>query len=78
MTINRFDQAVVRPLFNGFMSATAGGYIIQAWRLFDSRIRHHPEMVPSFTALVAAAPRVAPVPVDATIAATRHRCRARR
>ncbi len=30
------------PLFAGFMYASVGGYIIQAWRLFDLRIRHHP------------------------------------
>ncbi|MFZ6769616.1 DUF817 domain-containing protein [Undibacterium sp. Di26W] len=30
------------PLFSGFMYASVGSYIIQAWRLFDLRIRHHP------------------------------------
>ena len=30
------------PLFSGFMYAAIGSYIIQAWRLFDIRIRHHP------------------------------------
>ena len=30
------------PLFSGFMYAAVGSYIIQAWRLFDMRIRHHP------------------------------------
>ena len=30
------------PLFAGFMYAAVGSYIIQAWRLFDIRIRHHP------------------------------------
>lgn len=30
------------PLFSGFMYAAVGNYIIQAWRLFDLRIRHHP------------------------------------
>lgn len=30
------------PLFSGFMYAAVGSYIIQAWRLFDIRIRHHP------------------------------------
>ena len=30
------------PLFSGFMYAAVGSYIIQAWRLFDLRIRHHP------------------------------------
>ncbi len=30
------------PLFSGFMYAAVGSYIIQAWRLFDLRIQHHP------------------------------------
>lgn len=30
------------PLFTGFMYAAVGSYLIQAWRLFDLRIRHHP------------------------------------
>ncbi|MGF9562135.1 DUF817 domain-containing protein [Neorhizobium sp. JUb45] len=30
------------PLFSGFMYAAIGSYIIQAWRLFDLRIHHHP------------------------------------
>jgi uncharacterized membrane protein YoaT (DUF817 family) len=30
------------PLFSGFMYAGVGSYLIQAWRLFDLRIRHHP------------------------------------
>lgn len=30
------------PLFAGFMYAAVGSYIIQAWRLFDLRIRHYP------------------------------------
>lgn len=30
------------PLFSGFMYAAVGSYIIQAWRLFGLRIRHHP------------------------------------
>jgi uncharacterized membrane protein YoaT (DUF817 family) len=30
------------PLFSGFMYAAVGSYIIQAWRLFNLRIRHHP------------------------------------
>ncbi|MGZ3181487.1 MAG: DUF817 domain-containing protein [Telluria sp.] len=30
------------PLFAGFMYAGIASYIIQAWRLFDLRIRHHP------------------------------------
>jgi uncharacterized membrane protein YoaT (DUF817 family) len=30
------------PLFSGFMYAAVGSYIIQAWRLLDLRIKHHP------------------------------------
>lgn len=30
------------PLFAGFMYAAVGSYIVQAWRLFDLRVRHHP------------------------------------
>lgn len=30
------------PLFSGFMYAAVGSYIIQAWRLLDMRIKHHP------------------------------------
>lgn len=30
------------PLFSGFMYAAVGSYIIQAWRLFDLRVIHHP------------------------------------
>jgi uncharacterized membrane protein YoaT (DUF817 family) len=30
------------PLFSGFMYAAIGSYIVQAWRLLDMRIRHHP------------------------------------
>ena len=30
------------PLFSGFMYAAVGSYIIQAWRLLDLRVRHHP------------------------------------
>jgi len=30
------------PLFAGFMYASIGSYIIQAWRLLDLRVRHHP------------------------------------
>ncbi len=32
------------PLFSGFMYAAVGSYIIQCWRLFDLKIRHHPPM----------------------------------
>lgn len=30
------------PLFAGFMYAAIGSFMIQAWRLFDLRIQHHP------------------------------------
>ena len=30
------------PLFSGFMYAAVGSYIIQAWRLLQLRIEHHP------------------------------------
>lgn len=30
------------PLFAGFMYAAVGSYIIQAWRLMDLRVEHHP------------------------------------
>jgi uncharacterized membrane protein YoaT (DUF817 family) len=30
------------PLFSGFMYAAVGSYVIQAWRLFDLHIKHHP------------------------------------
>ena len=30
------------PLFSGFMYAAVGSYMIQAWRLLDIRIDHHP------------------------------------
>lgn len=30
------------PLFSGFMYAAVGSYVIQAWRLFNLRVRHHP------------------------------------
>ena len=30
------------PLFSGFMYAAVGSYMIQAWRLLDLRIDHHP------------------------------------
>lgn len=31
------------PLFSGFMYAAVGSYIIQAWRLLDVRVVHHPQ-----------------------------------
>ncbi|PUE06707.1 hypothetical protein B9Z51_12205 [Limnohabitans sp. T6-5] len=30
------------PLFSGFMYAAVGSYIIQAWRLLNMRVEHHP------------------------------------
>jgi uncharacterized membrane protein YoaT (DUF817 family) len=30
------------PLFSGFMYAAVGSYIIQAWRLLELRVEHHP------------------------------------
>lgn len=30
------------PVFSGFMYAAVGSYIIQAWRLFDLQVKHHP------------------------------------
>jgi uncharacterized membrane protein YoaT (DUF817 family) len=30
------------PLFAGFMYAAVGSYIIQAWRMFNLRVEHHP------------------------------------
>jgi len=41
------------PLFSGFMYAAVGSYIIQAWRLLDLRVEHHPPHW--MAALVAAA-----------------------
>ncbi len=32
------------PLFSGFMYAAVGSYVIQAWRLLDLRILHHPPL----------------------------------
>jgi uncharacterized membrane protein YoaT (DUF817 family) len=37
-----YTKVVGVPLFSGFMYAAVGSYIIQSWRLFDLRIRHHP------------------------------------
>ena len=33
------------PLFTGFMYAAVGSYVIQAWRLFDLRIKSHPPYI---------------------------------
>jgi uncharacterized membrane protein YoaT (DUF817 family) len=30
------------PLFSGFMYAAVGSYIMQAWRILDLRVEHHP------------------------------------
>ena len=37
-----YTKVMEVPLFSGFMYAAVGSYIIQAWRLFDLRIKHHP------------------------------------
>jgi uncharacterized membrane protein YoaT (DUF817 family) len=37
-----FSKIAGVPLFSGFMYAAVGSYVIQAWRLFDLRIYHHP------------------------------------
>lgn len=37
-----YTKAFNVPLFSGFMYAAVGSYIIQAWRLFNLRILHHP------------------------------------
>lgn len=37
-----FTKVLGVPLFAGFMYAAVGSYIIQAWRLLDVRIQHHP------------------------------------
>jgi uncharacterized membrane protein YoaT (DUF817 family) len=37
-----YSKVLGVPLFSGFMYAGVGSYIIQAWRLFDLRVAHHP------------------------------------
>jgi uncharacterized membrane protein YoaT (DUF817 family) len=37
-----YSKIVGVPLFAGFMYASVGSYIIQAWRLFDLKINRHP------------------------------------
>ena len=37
-----YSKVLGVPLFSGFMYAAVGSYIIQAWRLLDMRIQHHP------------------------------------
>lgn len=37
-----YTKVLEVPLFAGFMYAAVGSYVVQAWRLFDLRIRHHP------------------------------------
>ncbi len=37
-----YSKVLGVPLFSGFMYAAVGSYIIQAWRLLDMRIMHHP------------------------------------
>ena len=39
-----YTKLVGVPLFSGFMYAAIGSYIIQAWRLLDVRIEHHPKL----------------------------------
>jgi uncharacterized membrane protein YoaT (DUF817 family) len=38
-----FTKLIGVPLFSGFMYASVGSYIIQAWRLFDLRVIRHPQ-----------------------------------
>lgn len=41
------------PLFSGFMYAAVGSYIIQAWRILDLRVKHHPPYwMASFVAIL--------------------------
>ena len=37
-----FSKLFGVPLFAGFMYASVGSYMIQAWRQLDLRVRHHP------------------------------------
>ena len=37
-----YSKVLGVPLFSGFMYAAVGSYVIQAWRLLDLRVRHHP------------------------------------
>jgi len=37
-----YSKVLGVPLFSGFMYAAVGSYIIQAWRLLDLRVEHHP------------------------------------
>lgn len=37
-----YSKVLGVPLFSGFMYAAVGSYMIQAWRLLDLRIDHHP------------------------------------
>jgi uncharacterized membrane protein YoaT (DUF817 family) len=39
-----YTKIVGVPLFSGFMYAAIGSYVIQAWRLLDVRIEHHPKL----------------------------------
>jgi uncharacterized membrane protein YoaT (DUF817 family) len=41
------------PLFSGFMYAAVGSYVIQAWRLFELRVRHHPPYWMAWLAAIA-------------------------
>lgn len=37
-----YTKVFAVPLFSGFMYAAVGSYLIQAWRLLDLRVKHHP------------------------------------
>ena len=37
-----YSKVLGVPLFAGFMYAAVGSYLMQAWRIFDVRIIHHP------------------------------------
>lgn len=37
-----YSKVLGVPLFSGFMYAAVASYIIQAWRLLDLRVEHHP------------------------------------
>lgn len=37
-----YSKVLGVPLFSGFMYAAIGSYIIQAWRLLELRVEHHP------------------------------------
>ncbi|MDH5736711.1 MAG: DUF817 domain-containing protein [Gammaproteobacteria bacterium] len=48
-----YSKVLGVPLFSGFMYAAVGSYIIQAWRLLDIRVLHHPpHLMASLVALL--------------------------